>query len=384
MGAGRCAGWILAWALPLSSTAQATHRLDRPDAELAEPFTSVRNVRELRDGRVLVLDVRDATVQIARFGPNGDARIVGRHGQGPGEYMSPMALLPMPGDSSAVYDSGNRRMLVIDPEGRPTGTFALEVAGTGAGPVRVLGNPRGADARGRIYIETFQARPTRGGPAVLDTVPVLRYDRRGRRADTVAWLHPVPTTVVTSRIGSATSFAVYPQPFGKGDAWAVSPAARVAVIRASDYQVEWIEDGPKRRRGPVTSFEPIPVTAADKKAVLDDLGRTPRGVALTLQDGRTLTGAAPPPVAFEWPSAKAPFEPGAAWIRGDGELWIARYRAFGDSVPRFDLFDGTGVRTGQVALLAGLRLVGLGEHSAYAIRTDSDGLEHLQRYRLPW
>ncbi|HEX6049375.1 MAG TPA: hypothetical protein VFZ21_08900, partial [Gemmatimonadaceae bacterium] len=48
-----------------SAAAQAPLKtLTKPDVEYEEPFTVISAVRELRDGRVIVSDVREKTVQL--------------------------------------------------------------------------------------------------------------------------------------------------------------------------------------------------------------------------------------------------------------------------------------------------------------------------------
>ena len=49
-------------------TAQPVTRLTTPDAEFAEPFTRIESVRVLGDGRVLVLDGLELSVQLIDFG----------------------------------------------------------------------------------------------------------------------------------------------------------------------------------------------------------------------------------------------------------------------------------------------------------------------------
>jgi hypothetical protein len=63
--------------------------LAKPDAEYAEPFTQINGVRELKDGRVIVSDVREKTVQLVDL-KAGSAQKIGREGSGPGEYAMPM------------------------------------------------------------------------------------------------------------------------------------------------------------------------------------------------------------------------------------------------------------------------------------------------------
>src|SRR5215218_1980398 len=122
--------------------------LTKPDAEYAEPFTQINGVRELRDGRVIVSDVREKTVQLVDL-KAGAAQKIGREGSGPGEYAMPMRLLALPGDTSVVYDPLNRRFLLIGPDGKP-GPFASYEDQSDRGPRVTLG-ARFADAKGRLY-----------------------------------------------------------------------------------------------------------------------------------------------------------------------------------------------------------------------------------------
>ncbi|MDP1861873.1 MAG: hypothetical protein Q8K82_24655, partial [Gemmatimonadaceae bacterium] len=120
--------------LPSPSLAQTVRTLTKPDAELAEPFTNVGGVRELKDGRLVVIDARDKIVQLVDF-KAGTGTKVGREGSGPGEYALPMRLVPLPGDSSGVYDMLNSRLLVVLPNGKPGNFIVTESAGSPGGPV---------------------------------------------------------------------------------------------------------------------------------------------------------------------------------------------------------------------------------------------------------
>src|SRR5215213_2184431 len=121
--------------------------LAKPDAEYAEPFTQINGVRELRDGRVIVSDVREKTVQLVDL-KAGSGTKIGREGSGPGEYAMPMRLLALPGDTSVVYDPLNRRFLVIGPDGKAGPFVQYESEQGGRGRSMSLG-ARYTDARGR-------------------------------------------------------------------------------------------------------------------------------------------------------------------------------------------------------------------------------------------
>jgi len=54
---------LLVTAVPAFAQNVPTRTLSKADAEYPEPFTQVTGVRELKDGRVIVIDPRDKTVQ---------------------------------------------------------------------------------------------------------------------------------------------------------------------------------------------------------------------------------------------------------------------------------------------------------------------------------
>ena len=55
---------LVAFATPALAQNVPTRTLSKPDAEYSEPFTQVTGVRELKDGRLIVIDPRDKTVQV--------------------------------------------------------------------------------------------------------------------------------------------------------------------------------------------------------------------------------------------------------------------------------------------------------------------------------
>ena len=67
-----------------------------------------------RDGRVLVSDSRDKTLQLIDLF-RGAAQPIGRLGAGPGEWASPSRLYALPGDSTLMADFSNNRYFLIDP-----------------------------------------------------------------------------------------------------------------------------------------------------------------------------------------------------------------------------------------------------------------------------
>ena len=99
---------------------QAPVVLTKPDQALADPFSQIASVRELKDGRVVVVDLKEKLVQIANF-EAGSVTTIGRNGNGPGEYAMPVGLVAMPVERTFIYDPLNQRFLELGPDGKMAG-----------------------------------------------------------------------------------------------------------------------------------------------------------------------------------------------------------------------------------------------------------------------
>jgi hypothetical protein len=386
--------------VPLAATAQQQPRtLPAPDATFEEPFSLVNlgALRELRDGRVLVADMKDKIVQMIDL-RSGNAVSVGREGSGPGEFALPMRVLAGPADTSFIFDPGNQRYLVVSPEGKPVTTFRMEMpAATGAGgPVIRMGLSiaRATDARGRLY---FEGSPMPSGPGQQppDTVAVMRYDRNTQRIDTLGWVKLSPNNMqVTGSQGNMNVRIGMANPLAPRDEWTVFPDGRVAIVRAANYQVDWVlANGTKRSSAPIR-FTTLRVTEADKKEEEALRARAMQGaVMMTVENGPGGTrrsagvgaprGAAPQPLT-DWPEVKPPFRSGFASVlaRPNGELWVRRTEAAGAKGTLYDVIDAQGAVTHSVRVAEGLSVVGFGNGTVYTTKLDEDDLVYLQRHRF--
>ena len=367
--------------------------LSRPDAAHGEPFSVISGVRELRDGRVLVSDSKEKLVVIVDF--KGGATAVGREGTGPAEYLLPNAIAALPGDSAAIWDGGNHRYLMIHPDGRPGRTFRLE-------PPEGLGNrgygafastlPRGVDARGNIYFQGSPFTQNAGGEmAPADSVPVIMFDRARQRPETVAYVRP-PT-------GNAT---VRPAPNGRGvsitnglanpllplDSWAVLLDGRIAVVRGDAYRVDFYAPHGARTTGAAAPYGKIRVDAAVKEMIIAQRRRQLSGAAPRSRPGGGETPDIPSDAMKRlldldpWPEFMPPFLRDAAIARNNGQIWVLRAAPTETAPSVYDVFDGAGRLAGRVQLPPGTRVVAFGAGTVYAVRTDADELQYLERYRL--
>jgi hypothetical protein len=373
---------LAAGLLPLALSAQQPLSLGKPDAEFKEPFTQIGTLRELRDGRVLVVDPRDKVVLLVDF-KTGTSSRVGRNGAGPGEYALPARIIALAADTSAIYDPSNARYLLVTPSGSPGEVFRLHESVRaslgGRGSV-----PRSTDARGRIFFEgsPFTTDPS-GEMRSADSTPVMRYDRATGTLDTLAWVQLATGYARAAAMpNGGLMISVGMVAFPARDDWGSMPDGGVAIARVRDYHVDHISPSGARTSGSPVQVNPIPVTESEKEAWRAER-RALAGPQATRNGGVPRGPVGPPPQA-EFPAVMPPFVYWSTFARPNGELWVLRSRKASDEVPVYDVFNSSGAMVGRVALPAKSRLAGLGNGTVYVVRKDEDDLEYLQRYKVPF
>ena len=160
-----------------SSQNPPVRKLAQPQAEFAEPFTDIGSIRELSDGRVIVVDARELTVKLLDFRA-GTATAIGRSGEGPGEYRWPSRLYPLRGDSTLLHDGAGGRLMIIQPDGKPGGFYDPNQVETDSGVARVRRfNLRFSDGRRYLYGE---AQPIKfGANGAMELADHSAIERRG-------------------------------------------------------------------------------------------------------------------------------------------------------------------------------------------------------------
>lgn len=377
--------------IPSLLSGQPTARpLPAPTAELGEPFSSVAGLRELSDGRVVVLDSRERAVWMTDAAFRTLSK-VGREGSGPGEYTRPAALAALPADTTWIVDGGNRRTLVL----APNGTFTRDEPSVTIRPsegVTYTLAPRGTDAQGRLYAALPLGLIDRG-PNDRGETPIVRYDRRTTRLDTVASFvdptrvrvtptatQPVRGTGGGIRLGAGSGGVGYA---GK-DEWTVGPDGAVAIVRSNPYRVDWKLPNGALQQGKGVSYPKVPVGDAEKEELLDEL-RSRGGGTITTRgaDGRTQTQTLPPSAPQSWAKLKPPFVANTAIAAPNGTLWVQRSAPAGERMVSWDVFDRTGTIVTRILMPRRARVVGFGRGTVYVARYDDDDLMHVARYPLP-
>lgn len=389
-------------ALPLVAQ-QGPRPLPAPAVTYAEPFSSISvnggGLRELADGRVIVADMRDKMVQLIDL-RTGAVQGIGREGSGPGEFGMPLRLFAAPRDTTYLFDPLNTRYLSIAPDGKPTGTFRVELpqpGGGGNGPrIGGMSMARATDARGRLYSESSTLTMGPNGPESADSAAILRYDRGTQRLDTLAWVR-VQKAEISGGAGNMNVRIGGGNPLTPRDEWAVFPDGRVAIVRHEPFRVDWVMPDGTVRQSPAFRHSPIRVTAADRReeealrvvarqnslaiSVTDDGSGPPRR-SVQLGPG---ANARPLEPLTNYPEFKPPFRSGSAsvWARPNGELWIRRLEPAGAKGALYDVVNLQGAVVYQVRIPENWTLVGFGNGTVYTTSRDEDDLVYLQLHRVP-
>jgi hypothetical protein len=364
-------------ALPILVGAQAgvavpTRALGAHDAEYSVPFTTVTSVRELSDGRVVVGDPSDRTVQLIDF-RSRVATKVGREGSGPGEFRVVGRLIAGRADSTFLVDRTNRRLLTI----LPNGVMGEPVPYSMPAPAPNVA-PSTGDTLRRLYGEVVSIPTAVAGVVQFpESTAVVRMDLVAGRRDTVAWLREAKATVTVSSAPGSSQGQMRirgASPFSGRDGWAVGSDGSVAVVRMDPYRVDWTSPTGARTSGVLPSRR-LPVTAADKERVIEASRPNMNAMSGALPAGLDIRGLID---NMDWPEFKPPFM-GAVHVSPDGRAWIpATPPLYGDPIT-YDVVDARGRLVERVAFPPRVRLVGFSGRSMYTVRIDDDDLQYLQR-----
>jgi hypothetical protein len=333
----------------------------KPDAMLGEPFSRIRGIRELSDGRVLVVDQIEKGLFLADFA--ADRRtMLGHNGPGPEEYDAPTGILALAGDTSLMIDLGtNVRLATVVPDGRIISTRPI-FASPG------MSIPKQADAQGRLYWDlTTDVRLKKREDPSADQSGIVRLGRNGD-LDTLAHI-TIPG-------------GVNPNAFPDWDGWAAARDGRIAIVRnTGGYRLDWVDADGTPHLGDEVKVEEVRVTAADR-AVFEkppSEGGSGTGATGGVRMGRA-GGPPPRPPRSALPDRLPPARYSGVRVAPDGRVWVERLQHLTEDRSLLDVFDGAGRRVGQYRLPPGREVVGFGARTLYAIHTDEDGLQWLERY----
>ena len=221
-------------------------------------------VRALSDGRVIVGSWRRWRV-FAFDSTLAKSTVVIDSVWGTGSSSPPTTPIAYRGDSTVLADFGGSALLVLDPKG----TIVRSMAPVRRDDLRRMNSPGVRfDRRERIVFQeaTNLARPTQPP----DTSPLVRADLDARTIDTVGWLKAGNELWVRTDPSTRLTHEIF-NPFPWTDQWAMLTDGTIAIVRAGDYHIDWIDPDGTRRSTAKMPFDWRRITEAEKRQIGDSL-----------------------------------------------------------------------------------------------------------------
>lgn len=254
--------------LCLAQSLPPIRQLGPVTAVAKEPLGAVSSVRHLPDGRVLVNDIVGRRVMMFDSALASASVIADTTSATANAYgVRPGGLIAFRGDSTLFVDPASLSMLLIDPNGKIARVMsaprANDVGFLVGGP---FGNP-GFDPNGKLVYRAppnfaaFRPPPGSGSanrlpqfPTPPDSAALVRYDLATRKVDTATFFKtPKFNLNVTQSPDGGVRVMPIVNPLPQGDDWALLPDGTIALVRAKDYHVDWLNSD-----GTVTSSPKIP------------------------------------------------------------------------------------------------------------------------------
>ena len=404
---------------PKGGTLVAERSIGVVDGAQEYMFGSVRDVLESRDGSVIVLDFQSSALR--QYDAKGVyLRTFGRKGQGPGEYTLPINVGVLPDGRVLLLDIGNARVNVYAPTGEPSDTWLLK-----APAIRIAASRLTVDSTGTAVVA---ARVTPEGSATSQ-LRFLRFAPDGRIVDTLSapkldYERPF-ANVSTGRMTGAAVIPFYPEarfvwsPLGYivgglPDRYAVEVLLPGSSSRLTDPDGPRIQDVVRpagsatsalRYRGPTPSRAPGDPVMSIRRAVpnlpISDEQRAAEraGVESVMQQmapGSRFTG---PDIPRTKPAYKD------LRIGEDGTIWVfvsmpgERYMpdppanpasGAGPVLPRWrepavwDVFEPDGRYLGRVSKPANVTILRMSRDRVWGTLADDDGVQLVKRFRIDW
>ena len=334
-----------------------------------EFFSSLVSVAMDNSGAVYACDY--AANNIKKFNADGEfLKIIGKEGQGPGEFGSPLRI-DIIRDRLLVWDSMNMRMSLLSLDGEYLKSVIWDRTQQGW-PYDIKSFPDGRIGfEGRISFRRGKSRPEEWIIHLFSydmehLREVYRRDVRSRK------------NIMNPELQRQQSI---PVPFFAGVHWDVSPKGKIVIGYSDRYEVE-IHDPVK---GKISSFsreyEPVEVTKEDREKYF-------AGMIFSTSVGGTVTRKQGAPDYFvkntDFPKYKPAFN--GIICDSEGNIWVHTYHEDRNEEGRFfDAFDEAG------RFLSRVRIEGEGsypfgakikERSFCVLEADEDGYQKIVKYSI--
>lgn len=397
-----CAAWWFSLGdVGAQSAAAIPVRTVRVDASTnTATLRSASFVREITGSRVLVNDATGRQLLLFSADLASMTRIADTTTTLPHSYglkAKPSGLVAWRGDSMLFFDNDRLAVLVINPAGAVVDIIApikiSDLNGLASGSF----GPATTDGNGRLLygaatpFDPYRKLPSIGGPPVIVAQPdsnvVVRADFQTRMVDTVATLRaPVQKIVISRRSNGAFDQQVAVNPIPLADDWTALPDGTIAIIRASDYHIDWVAPDGKKSSSPPMPFDWRPISPEEKRAIVDSTKRALQSAqSRSVSASGAPSGESQPEMSFTVDAADIPDaypSVRARQTRADleGRVWILPTATAAASAGLlYDVVDRSGKIVERVSLPTGRALVGFGKGNTLYLGATQRGIFALER-----
>jgi hypothetical protein len=331
----------------------------------------VQGAGRLEEGGIVLANAGSGEIRF--YSAEGEfVTAMGRKGEGPGEFQSPVLVGVLTGDTLVVVDSQLRRLSLIHPgEGTVESVRISDDLGGG-------GFPQGMFADGSIVMGGGFYWSSDGGVQLSSGFSrrPTGYRSADRQGELVSDFGEFPGSEfymqVQSQSGGAISMRARLIPFGKYAMQAVGPDF-LYYGSGDSWEVKAFDPGGVLRRIYRMAVDPRPIQAADVESVIQE------EIAETGDPARA-------------PEIRAGFEemplpetmPAFAGLDVDaqGFLWVERYRGPGDEGPEYEILDPEGQWVGRISLPQEVEILEIGTDYLLVLQRDELEVEYVKLYQL--
>lgn len=363
-------------------------QLPPAEAEASVGFTRVASVRELTDGRLLLVDQGENRLRVLDWS-SGSVEDIGREGQGPGEYSSAGWLYALSDSTTLLTDANSRRWLLLEGVGirRTLSAANPVVSSVHHAEYLFFGS---VDGRRFLTADGYRWDPsaTRRRRQSADSLMALVIEaddglERVLAVDTVAILQGAGLAGDGCALGMGGGGVRTCSLIRSEDRALMFEDGWMAIARVSPYRVDWrTPEGDWVLGAPLEAGAGPPV---DRETRCWVMGWGPDQVQECDEDRRF--------DSWTWPDVMPPFLPRVTrGLPGEsvpvllptpgGTLLIRRAPSFPEPRARYDLVDRTGALRATVELPPRQAIVGFGDDVVYTVRMDEFDLQWLRRH--PW
>lgn len=347
------------------------------------------SIRELSNGTILINDFLNGRVLsvdscLRQAVTVVDSTILKRPRLG----FVASTLIPYLQDSTIIADIAGNTLLMLGPKGEFVRVVALPRPSdlSFLSNATVYGNPssdrqgrlihRGEIATRRVGANVLDARsPSASTSPRSDSAAVVRTDLDARIVDTLFFFKELRSSrSSSSSLGDITVNTRKLDPLASGDQWVVLKDESIAVLRASDYHVDWRDSS-----GRWTSLVKMPfpwrrVSEERKQAMADSIRSRYAAINAQLNRGgfssrflQRFEPVSPDEMSDYEPSVRA----NSLFADFAGRLWILpRSSSDARGGLLYDVMSRSGTVDFRVQFPADTKLVGFGAHSLYALRVE--------------